>query len=61
MVSLTTLAEDEGGEVVSKYKLAALTGLQHSAMSSYMAELDPRGKQCVLLSLGHEFSGEKEK
>ncbi len=44
--------------VVSRHKLAAMNGLMHSALANYKSQLDPRGKQCVLLSVGNEFSGQ---
>ncbi len=55
----TAIAEDKVDDVVvSRYKLVAMTELMNSALANYKSQLDPRGKQCVLLSVGHEFSGQ---
>ena len=55
----TAIADEKVDDVViSRYKLAAMTGLMNRALANYESELDPRGKQCVLLSVGHEFSGQ---
>lgn len=55
----TAIADDKADDVVvSRYKLAAMTGLMNSALANYKSQLDSRGKQCVLLSVGHEFSGQ---
>lgn len=59
-ISQAAIADEteDGQVVVSRYKLAAMTGLMHASLSNYKSQLDPRGKQCVLISLGREFSGE---
>ncbi len=58
-IPTTAIADDKiDSAVVSRYKLAAMTGLMHSALANYKSQLDPRGKQCVLLTVGHEFSGQ---
>jgi hypothetical protein len=55
----TAIADDKANDVVvSRYKLAAMTGLMNSALANYKSQLDSKGKQCVLLSVGHEFSGQ---
>ena len=34
-----------------------MTGSMHHAPTGYKSQIDPREKQCVLLSVGQEFSG----
>jgi hypothetical protein len=59
-VPTTAIAEDKHEVVVvNRYKLAAMSGLMNSVLANYKSRLvDPRGKQCVLLSVEHEFSGQ---
>lgn len=57
--SSTVTGEPEYGQVVVKrYKLAAMNGLMRNSLLNYKSQMYPAAKQCVLLSLGYEFSGE---